>query len=106
MAQPIPCDMCEANESNYMLSNRDTGETLGICYRCLPLFGDAIRAQMDAAAAAAAAAEAPQIMEPPEDAKPDGISPNRSRRKRQTGTNRNGEGVDILAEVASGTTDD
>lgn len=66
-----------------MLSDRHTGETLGICYGCMPLFGDVLRSNMEKAAAVDDAAVNGQTMEPPEDARADGVSPNRSRRPRK-----------------------
>jgi len=49
MAQPIACDICNANEAVQMLTNLTTGDVLAMCPACLPEFyGQSVLTMLEA----------------------------------------------------------
>jgi hypothetical protein len=100
MARPMNCDVCEEKGADFLVSSTATGETEALCRWCLPLMGDALRTSL-IDSGNWLAGEAPSVpMEPPVDASPDGVSPNRSRkRKPKSADGATGESQE-LAEVA------
>lgn len=56
MAQPIPCDLCQAPEADFLITNRHDGDTLGLCVACLAAFAEQVTSVLDAVAG-----EAPEV---------------------------------------------
>lgn len=52
MANPIPCDLCDSPQAQFMLHNLETADVLGICVLCLPRFAEQLVSAMDAQAGA------------------------------------------------------
>lgn len=50
MANPIPCDLCDAPWGHFVLTIQESGLTQGICVDCLPAFAEALVQAKDAAA--------------------------------------------------------
>ena len=47
MASSIPCDLCEQVAADLMISNVHNGDTQGLCFRCLPVFAEAVTRAFD-----------------------------------------------------------
>lgn len=104
MANPIPCDLCDSPWGHFVLTNQETGDTLGICVGCLPAFAEQLVRGVEQAQTAT---EPAGVIEPAEaelpDDHPDAPEPNGNGRARKTGAKR--RPVPVVAE-ASETSDD